>query len=449
MAINPMQAPIDYLGQMGIRPTDPGTALLEGLQLGAVFKQQRQEREQAVKAQEFNTAASEFYRNPTLEGARNLQASFPEYAAQFQGMTKDLTAEQRMNEARTGAQVLSALRAGKTDVARNMLSQLSQAAREQGDESGVWDQFADFADEDAPTAYAYGLATLAAAYPAEMKVIGESWKDLGIGGEDKLVKSTKSLPGGLTINTYKDGTKEVIDIDGNVLTGQAAAKAVSTAEERQMEMTAAGVPKPPGGVPQQAFNETQISDFLNDIRKSGDQLRGIERSRQALPNAIVGAGDKFRLDWARLAQLVFPNNKDINSALAATQTVVNASAEAALSSRNLITGEGQGPATEGEQKLLREYVAGRTEFSPPEWETLFKVLEANTKFRAADAEYLLRAAADAGNEQAKLYVSVLKDLPSMQATRTNAPAAGDAKPPPQKLTDEELLRLYATPPGAQ
>ncbi len=424
MAINPMSAPIDYLGQMGIRPTDPGTALLEGLQLGAVFKQQRQEREKAVKAEEFNTAASDFYRNPTLEGARNLQANFPEYAAQFNDATKDLTAEQRMNEAKTGAQVLSAIRAGKMDVARNMLGQLSQAAIENGDNSGVWDQFADFADEDAPTAYAYGLATLAAAYPAEMKVIGESWKDLGVGGGKPGIKDVDRQPTGLSIITYEDGTQEVKDVYGNVLTGEGAAKAVEAAENRKMQMTEAGVPKPPGGVPQQAFNESQISDFLNDIRKSGDQLRGIERSRQALPNAIVGAGDKFRLDWARLAQLVFPNNKDINSALAATQTVVNASAEAALSSRNLITGDGQGPATEGEQKLLREYVAGRTEFSPPEWETLFKVLEANTKFRAADAEYLLRAAADAGNEQAKLYVSVLKDLPSMQATRTNAPAAG-------------------------
>ncbi len=134
MAINPMQAPIDYLGQMGIRPTDPGTALLEGLQIGAVFKQQRQAREQALKAEAFNAAASEFYRNPTLEGARNLQANFPEYAAQFQGMTKDLTAEQRMGEATYASQILTAIRSGQTETAQSMLGQLSRAAQESGEE---------------------------------------------------------------------------------------------------------------------------------------------------------------------------------------------------------------------------------------------------------------------------------------------------------------------------
>ena len=430
MAINPMQAPIDYLGQMGIRPTDPGTALLEGLQLGAVFKQQRQEREQAVKAEAFNTAASDFYRNPTLEGARNLQANFPEYAAQFQGMTKDLTAEQRMNEAKTGAQVLSAIRAGKTDVARNMLSQLSQAAREQGDESGVWDQFAQFVDQDPETAYAYGLATVAAAYPAEMKVIGESWKDLGIGGEDKLVKSTKSLPGGLTINTYKDGTKEVIDIDGNVLTGQAAAKAVSTAEERQMEMTEAGVPKPPGGVPEQAFDRDQIKTFFDDVRNVGGQLRNIQRAKNAYKGAIVGVAADARLELARIGQFLFPNNPDIDAALQDTRSLINSAAEAALKSRNLITGDGQGPATEGEQKLLNDYVGGRTQFSPPEWGILLNVIEANVKLNAEDSDYLLRAAAESGSEQAKKYVTALQNLPSMRAAqRPPTPAAGDAKPP--------------------
>ena len=366
-----------------------------------------------------------------MQAARDLQANFPEYAAQFNDATKTLTAEQRMNEAKTGAQVLSAIRAGKTDVARNMLSQLSQAAREQGDESGVWDQFAQFVDQDPETAYAYGLATVAAAYPAEMKVIGESWKDLGVGGEDKLVKSTKSLPGGLTINTYKDGTKEVIDIDGNVLTGQAAAKAVSTAEERQMEMTEAGVPKPPGGVPEQAFDRDQIKTFFDDVRNVGGQLRNIQRAKNAYKGAIVGVAADARLELARIGQFLFPNNPDIDAALQDTRSLINSAAEAALKSRNLITGDGQGPATEGEQKLLNDYVGGRTEFSPPEWGILLNVIEANVKLNAEDSDYLLRAAADSGSEQAKKYVTALQNLPSMRAAqRPPTPAAGgDAKPP--------------------
>ena len=452
MAINPMSAPIDYLGQMGIRPTDPGTALLEGLQLGAVFKQQRQAREQAVKAQEFNTAASEFYRNPTLEGARNLQASFPEYAAQFNDATKDLTAEQRMNEAKTGAQVLSAIRAGKTDVARNMLSQLSQAAREQGDESGVWDQFADFADEDAPTAYAYGLATLAAAYPAEMKVIGESWKDLGIGGEDKLVKSTKSLPGGLTINTYKDGTKEVIDIDGNVLTGQAAAKAVSTAEDREAEIRRAGATNI--DLRERTYKSTELAKMEESVLNGRKNLEAISIAREALPDAITGALSEERIGLARAAALIYPDNKQLQKTLSATGALINSAANLALNSRFLITGEGQGPATEGEQNLLREAVSGNTRFSPAEWTTLLKVIE---RTMTREAEYGLQSLINAAetDQGAADRLKTLTDLGYVTdgklafAPSTPTPAADDAKPPPQKLTDEELLRLYATPPGAQ
>jgi len=421
MAINPMQAPIDYLGQMGIRPTDPGTALLEGLQIGAVFKQQRQAREQALKAEAFNAAASEFYRNPTLEGARNLQANFPEYAAQFQGMTKDLTAEQRMGEATYASQILTAIRSGQTETAQSMLGQLSRAAQESGEDSTVWDKMSQLAASDPDTAYAVGLQFTAAAYPEEMSKIAQSWKDLGIGGEDKLVKSTKSLPGGLTINTYKDGTKEVIDIDGNVLTGQAAAKAVSAAEERQMEMTAAGVPKPPGGVPEQAFTREQHEDFFKTVREFGGQIRNVERARAASKNAIVGTGANARLEWARLAALLFPDNENIKLALQDTRKLINAAAEAALKSRNLITGDGQGPATEGEQRLLNDYVSGRTEFSPAEWEILLNVIEANVKLNAEDSEYLLRFSAESGNEQARKYVEALQGLPSLQRIRPNAP----------------------------
>lgn len=452
MAINPMQAPIDYLGQMGIRPTDPGTALLEGLQLGAVFKQQRQAREQALKAEEFNTAASEFYRNPTLEGARSLQANFPEYAAQFQGMTKDLTAEQRMSEATMGAQVLSAIRAGNTDAAKNMLGKLSQAAREQGDNSGVWDQFAQFVDQDPETAYAYGLATVAAAYPAEMKVIGESWKDLGIGGEDKLVKSTKSLPGGLTINTYRDGTKEVIDIDGNVLTGQAAAKAVSTAENREAEIRRAGATNI--DLRQRAYTTRRLESLEESILNGRKNLEAISIAREALPDAITGALSEERIGLARAAALIYPDNKQLQKTLAATGALINSAANLALNSRFLITGEGQGPATEGEQNLLREAVSGNKTFSPAEWTILLKVIE---RTMAREAEYGLQSLINASqtDQGAADRLKTLTDLGYVTDGKlafgpsTQPPAAGGAPPPTRERTDAELLEQYGPPRGAQ
>ena len=61
MAINPMSAPIDYLGQMGLTPTDPGTALVAGLQVGEAFRQRRQMREQEQLAEQYKEDASAYY----------------------------------------------------------------------------------------------------------------------------------------------------------------------------------------------------------------------------------------------------------------------------------------------------------------------------------------------------------------------------------------------------
>jgi len=449
MAINPMQAPIDYLGQMGLTPTDPGTALLEGLQLGAVFKQQRQAQEQAVKAEEFNAAASAYYRNPTLQAARDLQANFPEYAAQFNDATKTLTAEQRMNEATYASQILTAIRSGQTETAQSMLGQLSRAAQESGEDSTVWDKMSQLAASAPETAYAVGLQFTTAAYPEEMSKIAKSWEDLGIGGGKPGIKDVDRQPTGLSIITYEDGTQEVKDVYGNVLTGEAAAKAVEAAENRKMQMTEAGVPKPPGGVPEQAFDRDQIKTFFDDVRNVGGQLRNIQRAKNAYKGAIVGVAADARLELARIGQFLFPNNPDIDAALQDTRSLINSAAEAALKSRNLITGDGQGPATEGEQKLLNDYVGGRTQFSPPEWGILLNVIEANVKLNAEDSDYLLRAAAESGSEQAKKYVTALQNLPSMRATQRPPPAAGGAKPPPRELTDEEILDLYGPPRGAQ
>lgn len=452
MAINPMQAPIDYLGQMGIRPTDPGTALLEGLQLGAVFKQQRQAREQALKAEAFNAAASEFYRNPTLEGARNLQANFPEYAAQFQGMTSSLTAEQRMNEAKTGAQVLSALRAGKTDVAKNMIGQLSQAAIEKGDDSGVWDQFAQFIDEDPNTAYAYGLATVAAAYPAEMKVIGESWKDLGIGGEDKQVQSTRVLRGGVSVITYKDGTQEVKDVSGNVLTGEAAASAIETAENREAEIRRAGATNI--DLRQRPYTTRKLDALEESVINGRKNLDAISIARKALPDAITGSFSDERVGLARAAALLYPDNKQLQKTLAATGALINSAANLALNSRFLITGEGQGPATEGEQRLLGEAVSGNKKFSPAEWTILLKVIE---RTMAREAEYGLQSLINASqtDQSAADRLKTLIDLGYVIDGKlafgpsTQPPAAGSANESTREPTDDELVRRYATPPGAQ
>jgi hypothetical protein len=88
----------------------------------------------------------------------------------------------------------------------------------------------------------------------------------------------------------------------------------------------------------------------------------------------------------------------------------------------MITGDGQGPATEGEQLLLNKARAGDISFTEPEWQELLNILDRVMRYEEQQGLMDLQAAADAGSEPAKVRLKRL-GMP------TPTPAAGDAKPP--------------------
>jgi len=132
MAINPMQAPIDYLGQMGIRPSDPGTALLEGLQLGAVFKQQRQARELERKNAQFQADMSAWRMNPTDDRIVELMNLYPEFGENIRAEWKFLDDKLKDAEYTEGMQTLFALRSSTPQVGIDRLDRIIQATEESG-----------------------------------------------------------------------------------------------------------------------------------------------------------------------------------------------------------------------------------------------------------------------------------------------------------------------------
>lgn len=132
MAINPMQAPIDYLGQMGIRPTDPGTALLEGLQLGAVFKQQRQARELEQKNAQFQADMAAWRMNPTDDRIVELMNLYPEFGEGIRAEWKFLDDKLKDAEYTEGMQTLFALRSKTPQVGIDRLDRIIQANEESG-----------------------------------------------------------------------------------------------------------------------------------------------------------------------------------------------------------------------------------------------------------------------------------------------------------------------------
>ncbi len=153
MAINPMPAPIDYLGQMGLSPQDPAQALVEGLKIGEVFRQQRQMREQEQLAEQYKADASAYYANPTPQGALELAGKYPEQGAALMQDYRALGAEQRKGEATRVARVAAALGAGRQDIAKKLVSDEILAVNEAGGDATNFELINAAIEKDPNAAY--------------------------------------------------------------------------------------------------------------------------------------------------------------------------------------------------------------------------------------------------------------------------------------------------------
>jgi len=281
MAINPMQAPIDYLGQMGIRPTDPGTALLEGLQLGAVFKQQRQMREQEQLAEQYKADASAYYANPTPQGALELARKYPEQGAAFMQEYRALGAEQRKGEFNRAARALSAVASGRTDIAKSIIDDEIKAAAEAGGDTSNLEMINSALDRDPETAYASMMQILAVMDPEATSSIADALKKARVGGAGQAfsvlskqqaselglpelsagqayildekgmpktignptagvdasnVQSSQILEDGTTVSILKNGERVVRNALGDIVQGQEAVDAITAAQDRGAEL---------------------------------------------------------------------------------------------------------------------------------------------------------------------------------------------------------------------
>lgn len=185
MAINPMSAPIDYLGQMGLTPTDPGTALVEGLKIGEAFRQRRQMREQEQLAEQYKADASAYYANPTPQGALELARKYPEQGAAFMQEYRALGAEQQKGEFNRAARALSAVASGRADIAKSIIDDEIKAAAESGEDTSNLDRISSSIERDPDTAYATMMQILAVMDPERTSSIADALKKAGVGGAEE------------------------------------------------------------------------------------------------------------------------------------------------------------------------------------------------------------------------------------------------------------------------
>lgn len=397
MAINPLQQPIQY----GVEPQDPSRALLEGLQIGGAFRQRRQMREQEQLAEQYKADASAYYANPTPQGALELARKYPEQGAALMQDYRALGAEQRKGEFNRAARALSAVASGRTDIAKSIIDDEIKAAAEAGGDTSNLEMINAALERDPNTAYASMMQILAVMDPEATSSIADALKKAGVGGAEegyRALTAEEVAAKGLPPGNYQ------------VALGGASKGKVS-------QIGGGGVNVTVGGAPAETFTPKELQSFQDAVVSSRFQLDNIRRAREALPNAIVGAGAEARFELAKLAQLVSPGNKDIDKALSSTRALVQSSAESALGSRFMITGDGQGPATEGEQLLLNKARAGDISFTEPEWQELLNILDRVMRYEEQQGLMDLQAAADAGSEPAKVRLKRL-GMP------TPTPAAG-------------------------
>lgn len=130
MAINPMPAPIDY---MGMQPQiDPGRALLQGLQLGSAIRGIRQENEALALREQYKADLQKAMMSRNPQAWLDLAAMYPEQGQSFREQAAALGEQQQKNEFLIGAQALNALNRGDVAAARMIVDQQIEAAQNSG-----------------------------------------------------------------------------------------------------------------------------------------------------------------------------------------------------------------------------------------------------------------------------------------------------------------------------
>jgi hypothetical protein len=135
MAINPMSAPIDYLGQMGLSPQDPAQALVGGLKIGTALREQRQMRELEQKNAQFQADMAAWRTNPTDDRIVELMNLYPEFGEGIRAEWKFLDDKLKDAEYTEGMQTLFALRSQTPQVGIDMLDRRIQATEEAGEDA--------------------------------------------------------------------------------------------------------------------------------------------------------------------------------------------------------------------------------------------------------------------------------------------------------------------------
>jgi hypothetical protein len=353
-----------------------------------------------------------------------IAAKYPDLVDEMSKMWEGTTSERKAADVSQLFQGVSAIKAGRPDLAIQMLEERAVAAENSGDQME-----ADIARATAAAIKANPAAGLTSLGLLLQTVDPDA--SLAVFGEGRRVQSTNAYANGTTVTVFSDGTKEVTDAAGTVLAGPDAQIAVdaamaSEADQRranaegatggklatEIELgTAAEAAKEAGKVSVAASKEAY--DGLQKVRKN---IANVQTAIDAIDNgAAAGAIEKY-----------FP---DITTASASLSNAMNQLGLDVIGSVTF------GALSEGEMKLAMETAVPRNLDGPELREWLVQKKAAQEKAAAA-----LREAAIYLGKPGNTLATYLEEQGITPA------ADGSGSPEVGAVTFEDAMSKYGAAP---
>lgn len=349
-----------------------------------------------------------------------IAAKHPDLVDEMSKMWEGVSVERKTNDVAQLYKGVTAIKAGRPDIAIQMLEDRAVAAENSGDQME-----ADIARATAaaikadPAAGLTSLGLLLQAVDPDAAT--------AVFGEGKRVQSTQAYANGTTVTVFTDGSKQVSDAAGNVIAGAEAQAAVdaamaSEATLRGQNAGAAEAGKLDAKIDKGAEAAASEEAGKQAIQKSGEAFDSLNKVSKNIANIDVAIDALDRGAAAGAIQKYFP---DITEASA---SLTNAMNQLGLDVIGSVT---FGALSEGEMKLAMETAVPRNLDGPELKEWLLAKKAAQEK--AAEA---LRAAA--------IYLGTPGNtLAGWLESKGITPAGGSGSP--QGFDQSEIDALMAGP----
>jgi len=441
-----MPAPIDY----GVQIADPTQSFLSAFQTGAGIQETRlkqEQQQQQMANQKLIQDGLTKLRQPgaTAEDVSNLAMILPKDQSESVLKAWALkTDTQKQNALSRTGKVVSALFAGETDIAQQLINDEAVAMRNSGNEEGAkfletWRGIT----EINPTATERFFTAQLLQLPGGDKIV-ENIIKLNVErraeaqGKPTLAKlEAEAIKAGVDADfarptaeaqlakikaeTLAPSVREAIDFKSLSAADQGLFQNLQILKKPPAAVTNVNV----SNVDKTASGELGklIPDLYNQMNAAADLTGELARYRTALGTAITGPFADRRLQVAQVANAFgLVGDKGIN----ATRELIQGNAEMALKARSLIAGQGQGPITEGEQALLVRARAGDINFTKGELNTLFNLFDRGAKAQYDQSRKLLESATTQ-SPTAKLFLDAAKPF-GVQTAPPAQPAAAPTAP---------------------